>query len=124
MFLPLVSAAGDVTDMTALKPVVRTSLRGIGPMLVGERAVLSTNVQNHLNETSTFAVIMEARDSDGVTQFLDSQFGLILPDSVASVGFSWTPEKAGTYEVRTFVVSGTVNPQVYSPVVSSYFTVE
>lgn len=124
MFFPFVSAAGDVTDMTALKPVARTDLRGIGPFLIGERVVLSTNVQSHLNETSTFAVIMEARDSDGVTQFLDSQFGLILPDAMANVGFSWTPDKAGTYEVRTFVVSGTVNPQVYSPVASSYLTVK
>jgi hypothetical protein len=126
MFLLLVSsAAGDVTDMTATKPVLKSDGVPLRPLAVGDQGIfLSTDVRSHLNETSTFAVIMEARDSDGVTQFLDSQFGLIRPEALVNVGIPWTPEWAGTYEVRTFVVSGTVNPQVYSPVASSYFTVE
>jgi len=126
MFLLLVSsAAGDVTDMTATKPVLKSDSVPLRPLAVGDQGIfLSTDVRSHLNETSTFAVIMEARDSDGVTQFLDSQFGLIRPEALVNVGIPWTPEWAGTYEVRTFVVSGTVNPQVYSPVASSYFTVE
>ncbi|AIF85046.1 hypothetical protein NTE_03011 [Candidatus Nitrososphaera evergladensis SR1] len=117
------AASGDVTDMTASKPVLKSDSTAITTLAVGDRIILSTDVQSRLNETSTFAAIMEVRGSDGVTEFLNWRFGLIRPDALVSVGLNWTPEKAGTYEARTFVLSGTVNPEVYSPVVSTYFTV-
>lgn len=117
------AAAGNVTDMVATKPVLKSDLVSIGSLSAGNRIILSTDVKSLLNETSTFAVVMEVRDSAGVTQFLDWRFGLIRPEAPADIGFGWAPQHAGTYEVRTFVLSGTVNPQVYSPVVSSYFTV-
>lgn len=124
LFLPFVpAAAGDVTDMTATKPVLKSGSVPIRRLAVGDKIILSTDVLSHLNETSTFAAIMEVRDSDGETEFLDWRFGLIRPAALIDVGFGWTPQQAGTYEVRTFVLSGTVNPEVYSPVVLSYFTV-
>ncbi|HEX6561009.1 MAG TPA: hypothetical protein VF016_03175, partial [Nitrososphaera sp.] len=53
MFLLLVSsAAGDVTDMTATKPVLKSDSVPLRPLAVGDQGIfLSTDVRSHLNET-------------------------------------------------------------------------
>lgn len=66
---------------------------------------------------------MEVRDADGITQMMQWQTGTMPANGDANVGIAWTPDKAGSYEVRTFVISSLQNPQVLSDVVTHNVTV-
>jgi len=59
-----------------------------------------------------------------VTVSLDWQTGTLNPDGSADIGISWTPDRSGTYQIRTFVISGFEQPVVLSPVAVSEVTVE
>ena len=63
--------------------------------------------------------IIESRDESGTTQLLGFSFGSIEDGSQSETGISWTPEKAGDYQLRTFLISGFENPQVLTVVRTS-----
>ncbi|AIC15544.1 hypothetical protein [Nitrososphaera viennensis] len=87
--------------------------------MVGQQLMITTTVQSNLNEARPYAAIIEIRDSDGVTIALSYQEGNMDAHGLTPMGMSWIPQKAGTYQFRTFVVSGIQNAQAYSPVASS-----
>jgi hypothetical protein len=110
--------------MEPSKPVILTEYSPpVRPRSVGEQLVVATTVQSHVNDTRGYATIIEVRDSNGMTEMLGWQTGQISPNGSMGIGISWTPLKADTYQLRTFVLSGLDNPQVYSPVVSSEVTI-
>jgi hypothetical protein len=121
-----INVAGRVgTDATTpsapeLKDVTGRTLSSLS---VGQQAVLSTNIVNNNDESRPFVALVEVRDSSGITVFLAWQTGTLNPSGQAEVGLSWTPEEAGDYEVRTFVISDLANPQILSEVQTSDISV-
>ena len=106
------------------EPVVKDVSGGsVDDIVPGQQVVLSTTVQNNLDEDLPFVALIEVRDSSGITVFLAWQTGTLNADGRAEVGLSWTPDRSGDYQVRTFVVSNLSNPQVLSPVMTSNITV-
>jgi hypothetical protein len=95
----------------------------ITEVTVGQQVVLSTTIQNNANEEVPFVALVEVRDSDGITIFLAWQTGTLNANSDADIGLSWTPEEAGDYTVRTFVISDLASPEILSPVAESEITV-
>jgi len=96
-------------------PSVKTSSGAEGPHPLGTQLVLSTVVENNF-DAQGYVVIVEARDENGVTVFLDLQSGSLATDDSSSIEASWTPEAAGDYQIRTFVVSSLESGQVLSGV--------
>ncbi len=96
-------------------PSVRTSDGAAGPHPLGAQLVLSTTVENNFDEQE-YVVIIEARDENGVTVFLGLQSGTLAPDDSSDIETSWTPEAAGDYQIRTFVVSSLESGEVLSGV--------
>jgi hypothetical protein len=95
-----------VDATTPGKPVVKDIVGMILPSIaVGQQAILSTAIANNNDASQPFVALVEVRDSQGMTVFLEWQTGTLNPSGEAEVGLSWTPDKAGSYNVRTFVVS-------------------
>lgn len=67
-------------------------------------------------------VIIEVRDASGIMVQIAWQSGVVEVGGLMSVGVSWMPKYAGTYELRTFVISGLENPHILSTVSSSKVT--
>jgi len=63
-----------------------------------------------------FVIIIEARDTTGVTSYLQFQIGRLSAQGISDVGVSWLPEKAGTYELRAFAISNFTNPIILTDV--------
>lgn len=83
---------------------------------VGQLAMLSiTVIHSHIYDLP-FVAVVEVRDEDGATVYLEWQKGTIYPNKRAEIGMSWIPEKAGEYQVRTFLISDLVNPQILTVV--------
>jgi hypothetical protein len=89
----------------------------------GQQVVLATSVRNNNAGPQPFVALIEVRDSNDVTVFLAWQTGTLPANGQTQVGLSWTPDIAGDYEVRTFVISDLNNPQVLSEVSTSNITV-
>jgi hypothetical protein len=90
----------------------------------GQQVVLTTNVRNTSPESMPFVALIEVRDSSGITVYLAWQTGTLGGNQQTQVGLSWTPDQAGDYTVRTFVISSLQNPRILSPVAESEITVE
>jgi hypothetical protein len=68
---------------------------------------------------------MEARSlDDGMTQFLEIQDGTLSGRGWVDASWSWTPEQAGQYQLRTFVIDSLVEPIILTPVATSAIVVE
>ena len=109
---------------TPSAPSVRdVSGNNVGSITVGQQVVLTTQINNNLDDELPFVALIEVRDSSGITVYLAWQTGTLDANDRAEVGLSWTPEDSGDYQVRTFVVSNLNNPTVLSEVKTTQITV-
>ena len=93
----------DATDVTA--PIIEDVAGGSGPYIVGTSLTLSTTITNNNDQSQDFVLLIEVRDSDGVTLFLGLQSGTLDPSGSADIGVSWQPGNEGSFEVRTFAIT-------------------
>lgn len=92
---------------------------------VGHEVSLSIAVYNNLNEDKPFVAILEARSmDDGVTRFLVAPEGTVSANSRIDLGMPWTPDDAGVYQLRTFLIDSFDQPQILSPVMTSEIIVQ
>lgn len=92
--------------------------------VAGELSIISATVNNNSTEDETFVAMVEARSSIGITEMLEFQIAQASQNNSVEFGISWTPEEAGTYELRTYLLSGLQEPQVLSKVTTKQITVE
>ena len=93
----------DATDVTA--PRIEDVAGGSGPYIAGNSMTLSTTITNNNDQLQAFVVLIEVRDSNGVTLYLTLQSGTLEPSGSADVGVSWQAGNEGSFEVRTFSIS-------------------
>jgi len=104
--------------------VIKPSLKevtgnAVQELHTGKQVILSTTVTNNNNRSQPFTAILEVRDANDVTIYLQWQKGILGPSDISGIGLSWTPERPGNYLIRTFVVSDMLNGEVLSPVATS-----
>jgi hypothetical protein len=118
---------GDGTGVSAVTqsaPVLKdTSGKDMPGAVVGQQVILATEINNSKPRALPFVAFVEVRNFDGQTVFLQWQTGTLNASSVTGIGLSWTPDAAGKYTVRVFVVDDIVNPSIISPVSESQITV-
>ena len=93
---------------------------------VGQQSVIKIAMQYHEATESTFAIIVEIRDSNDVTTYLSWQSGKVDGNGNYTMESSWTPtqgcafpnEACDTYQIRTFVITDIDNPQILSAIYS------
>jgi hypothetical protein len=117
-----VGAGGTTSGTTTPSAPIVTDVSGqeLDEIATGTQVVLSTTIVNNQADAQPFAAIVEVRDGDGITRYLQWQIGTLPASGRANVGLSWTPDAPGDYTVRTFVldkISGT--PAILSPIVES-----
>jgi hypothetical protein len=93
----------ESTELTA--PTIEIANGGSGPYRVGTSLTLSTTLANNNDQIQPFVVLIEVRESSGVTVFLALQSGILDPSGTRDVGVLWQPNQAGKFEVRTFAIT-------------------
>lgn len=77
--------------------------------------MISTVVSNNNNnKTQPFVVVIEVMDNQQVTDYIQLQKGTLPPAGEAEIGISWVPDHLGTYQVRSFVLDGIIQPEPLS----------
>lgn len=90
------------------------SCGGIIHNMVGYQQIVETTVTSYSDIEESIVILIEIRDSVGVTMSINWQDIEIAASGQAPMGVSWTPVSADTYEVRTFVLSNLDNPLILS----------
>ncbi len=122
--VPFGPSDGGIGSTTPSEPVVKDPSGGaVNIITPGQQVVLTTSILNNLEDELPFVGLIEVRDSQGITQFLAWQTGVLNADGRAEIGLSWTPQVQGDYQVRTFVLSNLNNPIVLSEVKTTNITV-
>jgi hypothetical protein len=113
------------TDSTTPSAPALANVDGstVTEVTTGQQVVITSNVTNNDDQPRPATVIVEVRDADGITVYLQWQTATIAANGEIQVGLSWIPEDEGDYTIRTFVVSNLTTPQVLSEVVESEVTV-
>jgi hypothetical protein len=86
----------------------------------GQEWAVVTNFENNDSSHDWAAIfVVEVRDPRGATILLDFQNGTVNAGSAIDIGVSWIPLQAGSYELRTFAISGFDHLRVLSSVRNS-----
>lgn len=119
-------ASADQCSIQVANPVLKSASGGMSSVIAGQQIVIATTITNFCTEESLpFVAIIEARNSEGVTESLALQSGVL--EGIANsteVEASWIPSHADSYQLRAFIISNMVNPQVLSDVMAAIWDVE
>lgn len=120
----VVGQGATPTSTTATAPAL-LNLDGssVTEVTTGQQVVVGTTVRNNDAQARPITVLIEVRDSDGITVLMSFQRATVAANGTIDVGTSWLPETPGQYQTRTFVVTSLDNPQALSGVVTSNVTV-
>jgi hypothetical protein len=101
-------------------PLSKVSVSGtafIGPdgrsdntFATGEQVHFTNTIRNHQRDPQSYVFIVQVLDSEGVTQSLSWQSGLLDRAQEFEVGQSWNAEEPGDYQVRIYVWSAWETP--------------
>ncbi len=112
---------GDPSLVVSSPVAIDSSGSEENEIAIGFPTLLSSTIDNISGENKTFLAVVEARslDDGGTTRFLLLTDGTVSANARADVASSWTPESAGTYQIRMFLLDNLDVPQILSPVLSS-----
>lgn len=121
---PGVLASSCVLEITS--PALKSPHSGgLAGATAGEQFVITTIMSNNcVQDDVPFFALVEVRNSDGTTESLSWQSGVLKGLGYQTeIGVSWVPLRGGDYELRTFAVSNTQNPQILTAVMSQNITI-
>jgi hypothetical protein len=84
---------------------------------MGSPVLVSVNISNNNAILQPFVIIMEIRDSNGMTINMQLLNGTLRSNDNIEVSTPWMPEFKGKYEIRSFAVTDLEAPDILSPVV-------
>jgi hypothetical protein len=99
--------------------------QAISSVHVGQQAVVQIVLDNAIDSNLPFAVLIEIRNGQGITEYLAWYSGSVDANGTYKFETSWMPSNGClgsdidwrcTYEIRTFAVSNLTNPQVLDAV--------
>ena len=92
-------------------------------ILVDRQIEIGSNLKNVTIRNQTFAYIVQISGEHQNVASLSSVSGSLLPSQTFSPSISWTPQRAGNYNVQVFVWQSINNPNALSPPLSTDLTV-
>lgn len=81
-----------------------------GPIMV------SMTLANNNDSIQPYAAIVEVRDAQDITVYLQYKTGALDPKGSADAVFSWKPDEPGSYTVRTLAISSLTDAEILSPI--------
>lgn len=109
------NALGDINDITISDLRVKTEANPVcDACTVTPARFIVLNATNNNDTIQPFVMVLEVRDNDGTTLFLEFLLGTLNPNSSSELGASWTVLHPGDYEVRSFAISNFTKPEILS----------
>jgi hypothetical protein len=80
----------------------------------GDHLSISAQIKNMQRVNQNYVFVIQIIDSDGVTQNLSWQTGMLVRSQSTEISSSWLPQQAGIYQIQIFVFADMDNPLVLS----------
>lgn len=90
---------------------------------VGQIVMASTFLTNNQDKSQSYIVILEARDQDDLTVFLQLSSVNLSASSATYVAAPWSPDEVGNFSLRTFAISNFTNVEILTLVTESDVTI-
>ena len=112
-------------EMISVQDIKAQTIDGryLSVLSVGKAVTIQLSVINNLNVAQPFLVIVEIRNSAGITESLQFRAGTLKPESSTEMGFFWDSPYKGSFSARAFVISSFSRPELLSSVLASNLTV-
>src|SRR5574341_683372 len=107
----------DINSIILEEPLVLTSNLEpfMGPISIGKTIAVHSQLTSKLSDNTQFAYLVQVKDEQGFTVEILSMEGQIRSNESIDPGLGWRPEKAGVYEIKTFVWSDLKTPIPLAP---------
>ena len=117
--------AASSCDLQVTNPYLSSQFSGsVSTPTTDEQFTIAATITNPCSEREPFVAIIEVRNSEGVTEYLGWEGGILEGQTgQAAIGVSWIPSYAGTYELRTFAISSLDSPRILSTISSSEISI-
>ena len=124
-FAPAAASTGGGCDIVIMLPPELNDADGnfISSAHLDDQVHITTIFANCTDKEIPFTVVIEVRDEDDVTVYLQFQSGKLGAKADSESSLAWTPEKPGKHELRTFALSNLTRPQIYSQIWVSDVTI-
>jgi len=125
MMLTSESAHATAAAVTGLRPpeLKDTQGKNVGSASTDQLVIISTTIFENRDAELVYAVIVEVRDKDGVTVYLEFQTGTLDKGDSSEIGISWRPNDVGSYELRAFAITNFTSPEILTGVAISQVSV-
>ncbi len=114
--------ASDAAPNPCCVPIL-TDLRGnvvASNLTAGAQYVIHVTATNYNPSSDMNATILvDVRDSNGTTTWLDWQTQTIRPNETVESGMSWMPQYPEIYHLKVFVLSNLTSPQLLAPTITA-----
>ena len=81
------------------------------------------NLQSTDDEVLNYTLIMEVRNESGITEFVYTEPGSMLPYGNHGTRYYWLPEQEGNYQIRFTVVRATDDVELLAPVLVEHVNI-
>lgn len=127
-FIPILvgSFASEAEVVSSSAPFLSDYPRLMPPVRIGDDILISTILKNPTGEDMRINLIIEARNSDGITELMDwVNMTIYSNETEYQTGVGWIPSHLDRYQLRTFVISNFgEDSMVMSKVEVEYFDIE
>jgi len=90
----------------------------VGSVEVSKPIGITSQVLNKIEGTVVFTYIVQVKDNDGATVFLEWVDDLSTSDEGVESSIFWTPDTTGAYQVEILVWENVLNPLPLAPIKS------
>ncbi len=117
------SGAETLFPIKSTAPAIKNEGASLSEVAVNQRVSVSSSLTNTAITQVRYTAIIELRDDNGATEFLQWQKGAIDFGESKEVAVSWTADKTGNYEAKLFILSSLEEPRALSEVMTASFSV-
>jgi hypothetical protein len=82
----------------------------MGRLYVDQSALVAFEINNNNTSTQKYVAVLQGVSAEGQVQYIKWTTGTLLPANSETIGFTWTPEEAGMYELEAFAWTSLDDP--------------
>ncbi len=122
MDLQYATAQGCRLELTS--PTLKSDSTELEGVTEGQQYFITAMLSNCNHVDISLVVIIEARNSEGVTEYLSARSATLMANDQLEVGVPWVPAHVDSYELRSFIISDLNNPEILSRLMTSKIGVQ
>ncbi|GEM_PF-4824044 len=112
---PAIIMEFQANSITLGEPQIVIEHSSLNFPIAGRELIVQSELKNMVSQDMRFTYIVQVTNEDGIVVSLSSVEGSLASNESIQAALTWTPESAGTYEIKAFVWSNFASAPPLSP---------